>query len=402
MNIISQFKNKAWAPSCLAIMIALNGFSMMQSALEKALSKSFMIMLSDGHIFNEVLKASENLFALFDIPRFMVGILLFLLAVVVLLRNRIAWSFSLLLLVGMVIMNLTIFHDNYLQTIFSTVTIVSLIFFWKEFNQYSLASGTYFSVISIFALIVYSCLGAIYLGDQFSPHIKDLTTAFYFAIVCMSTVGFGDIVPHTPVARIFTLSIIIFGVTVFAASVASIAGPAISKYTQRISKGRVNLVNRENHFIIIGYSPLAQNIFKLLTQQGISVTVICPEEKKRFFPDNADVIEGISHDSNVLKQAGIVRAKAVMMLSESDSENILTLLSAKNLLGEKTQIITSVNESNNFDIIKQLKPDIIFSLPLLGSELLTRTLMNERIDESSIISMFFGKNNILQNEDKEV
>ena len=43
----------------------------------------------------------------------------------------------------------------------------------------------------------------LYLGDEFTPPVHDLATAVYFSIVSMSTVGYGDIVPHAPTARLF-------------------------------------------------------------------------------------------------------------------------------------------------------------------------------------------------------
>jgi voltage-gated potassium channel len=47
------------------------------------------------------------------------------------------------------------------------------------------------------------------LGDEFTPPVHDLATAVYFSIVSMSTVGYGDIVPHAPTARLFTASVIV-------------------------------------------------------------------------------------------------------------------------------------------------------------------------------------------------
>ncbi|WP_252384798.1 ion channel, partial [Escherichia coli] len=41
----------------------------------------------------------------------------------------------------------------------------------------------------------------------------------------MSTVGYGDIVPVSESARLFTISVIISGITVFATSMTSIFGP---------------------------------------------------------------------------------------------------------------------------------------------------------------------------------
>lgn len=39
--------------------------------------------------------------------------------------------------------------------------------------------------------------------------------AFYFTTVTLATVGYGDIVPHTPAGKLFTMFYIFFGVTIF-------------------------------------------------------------------------------------------------------------------------------------------------------------------------------------------
>ncbi|WP_038928780.1 ion channel, partial [Yersinia pestis] len=167
-----------------------------------------------------------------------------------------------------------------------------LLFYWRRFDYYSLGSGTFFAVVSIASLIVYSMLGTLYMGDEFAPVVTDLSTAFYFAIVCMSTVGFGDIIPHTTVARMFTLTVIIAGITVFATSVASIAGPMISNNIKRIVKGRISHVERKNHFIIVGTNSLALNVYKGLRDRGDDVTVVCAVGSQHDFPSDADIIEG--------------------------------------------------------------------------------------------------------------
>ncbi|EOX5679819.1 voltage-gated potassium channel TrkA, partial [Yersinia enterocolitica] len=49
-----------------------------------------------------------------------------------------------------------------------------------------------------------------------------------------------------------------------------------------------------------------------------------------------------------------------------------------------------VNETQNMQKVKRVNPDMVFSLPLLGSELLVRTLNGDTINNSLITEMFFG------------
>ena len=154
-----------------------------------------------------------------EIPGFVVGFVLLLMSLGLLIKSRISWFFALLLLIATVCVDFFILKKPDGVTFFSVFTIAVLAFYWRRFDHYSLATGSFFAVVSIASLIVYSTLGTLYLGDQFAPEVTDLPSAFYFAIVVMSTVGFGDIVPHTTDARFFTLTVIILGITIFAISV---------------------------------------------------------------------------------------------------------------------------------------------------------------------------------------
>ncbi|MDT7902349.1 MAG: ion channel [Acidianus sp.] len=49
-----------------------------------------------------------------------------------------------------------------------------------------------------------------HLGHNFNE-CMDLVNSIYFTVVTLSTVGYGDIVPITPIAKIFVVVVIVFG-----------------------------------------------------------------------------------------------------------------------------------------------------------------------------------------------
>ena len=70
---------------------------------------------------------------------------------------------------------------------------------------------------------------------------------------------------------------------------------------------------------------------------------------------------------------------------------VFTILAAKEVAGDETQIIALVNETRNMPKVKRVNPTMVLSLPLLGSELLVRTLQGDAINNDLITEMFFGK-----------
>ncbi|WP_411753186.1 voltage-gated potassium channel protein [Serratia sp. (in: enterobacteria)] len=385
MKIIRKIENYVPPTFILALMVAHNGYLILSPILWHGLQHSDDFLEN----FSSWQQALGFLDAM-DIPRFMIGIVLFFMAGMLLLKTRVAWFFSLLMLSCIVIVDVVIFKQVTALVGYSLLTILGLLFYWRRFDQHKLASTSFFAVTSMASLIVYSMLGTLYIGDQFTPGVTDLPTAFYFAVVCMSTVGFGDIIPHTTAARMFTLTVIIFGITIFTASLASVAGVLIRQNLQRIIKGRFSHMARKNHYIIVGTSSLAQNVYQGLIDSGGNVTIVCEPGNKQHFSDHADVVEGDPSAVATLALAGAEKAKYIVALTESDAVNAFIILAAKEVGGADTKTITLVNESQNMNKIKRVKPDAVLSLQLLGSELLVRSLNGEVVNHDLNIDAFFS------------
>ncbi|MES2869061.1 MAG: voltage-gated potassium channel protein [Pseudomonadota bacterium] len=386
MTLLQDVKAKASFAYGVALLVAINGFLLFVPVLQRGIAHANTVTGSF-----DTWKEALSFLALLEIPGFVVGFVLLLMSLGLLIKSRISWFFALLLLLATVCVDLFILKKPSGVTFFSIFTIAVLAFFWRRFDHYSLATASFFAVVSIASLIAYSTLGTLFIGDQFAPAVTDLPSAFYFAIVVMSTVGFGDIIPHTTDARFFTLTVIILGITVFAISVASIAGPLISNNIQRIVKGRITHMSRKNHYILVGTGSLAQNIYKGLSERGEHVTVVCAPGSQHDLPEKADIIEGDPSSVSTLKMAGAADAKYIVALCDSDAENVFTILAAKEIAGDDTQIIALVNETRNMPKVKRVNPTMVLSLPLLGSELLVRTLQGDAINNDLITEMFFGK-----------
>lgn len=384
MNILKKIKFKTYIPLLLAIMVFINGLLFIIPVVSRAI-EHFSGMETTFHSWKSTLVFLKS----FEIPQVMICFLLVFMSMLLPLRNRVAWFFTVALLFTVVVIDLFIIKEHNARTTYAVIVTAALLYNRQSFTYYSLAGGTFFAVVSISSLIVYGMLGTLYIGDQFEPPVHDLPTAFYFAIVCMSTVGFGDIVPHTTEARMFTLTVIISGITVFAASISSIAGPIISNNIKHIFKGRIYKVDRKNHYIVIGANSLALNVYNALIDRGDDVTVICPAGIQHPYPEHADIIEGDPASTSILTLAGAAKAKSIIALSDDDADNTFIILAAKEIAGESTTTMALVNDTENTSKMKRVNPDMIFSLPLLGSELLIRSLDGDVINNDFLNKMFF-------------
>ena len=304
------------------------------------------------------------------------------------LRARVAWAITIMLLLAGALLMLWRREPPAGMLYYTVALALLLLAYWRHFDRSSLAASSLFAVLSVSSLLIYATFGALYLGSGFSPPIGNLGTAFYFAVVTMSTVGYGDIAPHSEIARLFTVSIIVLGITVFATSIGAFVGPVIGARLQKLVKGRISHVIRKNHFVLVGTTALAMNVFLDLQRRGSHVTVIVPPGREHGYPEGADVVVGDATDAGVLEQVSVGAARAVLSLREDDAENAFVVLAVKEA-APSTKTVTSVNDSKHLQKIKRVQPDIIIAPQLLGSELLARSLFGETIDNEVITRLLF-------------
>ncbi len=327
---------------------------------------------------------------LHSLPQVIAGLMMLVMAIGLLLRSRLAWIITLIIITvtGAVAWQSSASHMR-VVALFSGAVLLGLLLSYRHFGRSSLAAGTLFAAISVLMLLGYAVFGAYTLGSGFTPPIRTLPTALYFAVETMSTVGFGDIVPSSIDARLFTVSVIILGITVFATSVSAIIVPAVNSRMNRILEGGKKLMSRKHHYIIVGNTPLARNTFRELKARKLPVTVIAAQQPAPAdFPD-ADVVVGEGSDLDTLSQSGVGAAIAVLALSEDDSENAFTVLAVKEA-GGATRTVAAVNHSKNMTRVRNVHPDMIIAPQVMGGEILAMALNGEKLDQGNIIDRLFN------------
>jgi hypothetical protein len=71
---------------------------------------------------------------------------------------------------------------------------------------------------------------------------RSLLDSFYFVMVTIATVGFGDIYPVTPAGKLLTIGIILVGVGCFVGLAASIIDMMIEKREHALRQGNLNMM----------------------------------------------------------------------------------------------------------------------------------------------------------------
>ena len=103
------------------------------------------------------------------------------------------------------------------------------------------ASDEYASIIKQFRIA--SVLAAVVLGGGmvFYHFVEDLSwlDAFYFCMITLTTIGYGDIVPTTDVGKLFTSFYALMGIGIIAAFANLLLKRAIAKRLHHIEEKKI-------------------------------------------------------------------------------------------------------------------------------------------------------------------
>ena len=327
------------------------------------------------------------------LPPLLIGGGMMTMALGLLWRSRLAWLMALLLALTATVDTLLgrQTHGHLLLAYF-VLLLIALLSAWRRFDRSSVAASTLFALTSVVMLLLYATFGAYYLGADFKPRIADLVSALYYAMVTMSTVGYGDITPQTPEARLFTVSIIVLGVAVFATSLTAVIAPLISQSLQRIVNRKSVTMKREKHFVVIGNTSLAVNTWRELSRRGLPVTRILREAPDAGDLKDVDYLVGDPSGTDLLREAGADRAQAVLAMLADDSENAFVVLAVKEL-APKVRTVAAVNDAHHLSRVKLVQPDVVIAPQVLGGELTAMLLAGEQVTPDFVMQRVFQQSN---------
>jgi len=305
------------------------------------------------------------------------GVCLVLVGIGLLRRLATAWAFAVLLLAVTVGVNLAQ-GTHGPSLIFPTLILLALIVLRRYFTHRTITANYIFSLMGILAILAYGTFGTYMLGDGFRPKLHDLVSSFYFTIVTLATVGYGDIVPVTPETRLFVVSLLIVGLSIFATAIASLLGPAVSGEINRFFNPREGTMKPTDHVILAGEGALATNTTRELQARDIPFMQIITGGSTPPNVSEEFVVRGNPGDDQVLKEAGIEQATLVIAARDDDGENAFISLVAKDL-NPNVKVLAVASSAGSIRRLKLARADVVFAPSVVGSRLLANLVEGKDI-----------------------
>lgn len=356
------------APVPLAVTLGLVGIINVLDGLKLPLARLRSL--------TEFTSLEQSFSALGGTAEVIVGIVLLVAALGLWRRLSFAWTLAVLLLL------ITLGLDFAQRkrgpgTALQVIMLGALILTRRQFTRRTAMASLALSLTNVFAVLVYAIVGSYLLGKGFNPEIKDFNTACYFAISSLSTVGYGDIVPVTNESRWFVISLLVVGLSVFASTIASVVGPALSRQINRLLNPKENFMEAKDHVILIGKGSIAHNTAGELKQRGIHFVQIVPAKTGLESADH-NIIEGDATSEEVLTRAGIQNARMVIAAREDDSENAFIVLAIKDM-NPKVPVLAVASSAVSLRRLKLARADMVFSPAAVGSRLLAELVEGKPI-----------------------
>lgn len=174
--------------------------------------------------------------------------------------------------------------------------------------------------------------------------------SLWMVVITFTSIGYGEVHPLSPSGRVFTLALIIGGLSIVSYTVTQLTQAALEGDLMREwreARRRRLVDGLKDHFVVAGYGRIGREVAEELAHAGQAVVVIDTafDSLDDVEHDGIVAIVGDAGSDDVLRRAGILRAKGLAVATPSGATNILVTLSARKL-NPNLRIMTRVERDD--------------------------------------------------------
>jgi voltage-gated potassium channel len=219
----------------------------------------------------------------------------------------------------------------------------------------------------------------------FKMIVADLSwfDSFYFTLITLTTVGYSEPPNTTTGSRYFTAGLIILGVGTLGYALSSAAQAVIeSELLSTFGKRRMykDINKLTGHYIVCGAGRVGSGVIRDISRSGHDLVVIEGDESiaDRLLAQGQLVLMGDATSEEVLKAAGIERARGIVCAVSSDPDNLYITLTARDL-NKDLRIISRANDEAAVGRLLKAGANRVVSPALTGSTRMAQMLIRPAV-----------------------
>jgi len=197
---------------------------------------------------------------------------------------------------------------------------------------------------------------------------QSFLNAFYMTAITVTTVGFRETFPLSPAGQAFT-----FARAVLDTDIRRIIG---------LRRDLSMIKELNEHIVVCGHGRMGQAVVEVLRERGIAFAVVemdadrCRDLEEAHLP----VVRGDATQEEVLRAAGVARAKTLIACLADDAHNVYSILLARQLNPDITVIARAVDDGAD-ELLRLAGADRVLNPYRVGGTRLALTALKPTVTD---------------------
>ncbi|MBU2497259.1 MAG: potassium channel protein [Nanoarchaeota archaeon] len=205
----------------------------------------------------------------------------------------------------------------------------------------------------------------------------------YMVVITLATVGFREVHVLSPAGIIFTILLIVFGLVTLYYVIRTLGEYMLeNKLEENLNLKRMErtLKHLAGHYIVCGFGRVGRQVVRELTKEAVQFVVVEKdiETLERCKEEGNLCVLGDANDEHVLKQAGAMNAKGLIVCLGRDSDAVLTIVTAKSL-NHNLFVVARANQQNTASKLLQVGADRVVSPHEIGAFRMVNFALNPEV-----------------------
>lgn len=212
--------------------------------------------------------------------------------------------------------------------------------------------------------------------------------ALYMTVITVSTVGFREVVELSWQGKLFTIGLIVLGVSTLGYAVGTLVEFMIEGHLAGIMEERrmtKQLSKLNDHFVVCGYGRVGQEVARGFAAAGVAFVVIDSDHDQIALCSESGVVclEGDATDDEVLEAAGVGRARGLVAALDSDADNVFVTLTSRQM-NRGLFVVARATREESEGKLRKAGADRVLSPAVIGgrrmASLALKPLVSEYLD----------------------